>query len=221
ELKGGNNERTVIPLDADRPTMITEPIRNPVATVLPVAQPPAAPTEPYIKQVEARSEEPVKEEPAPVQQAPQRTFEFVVGEKVEPRAQEQRAPEPEEEVKRVNLYEDQESETPAPPPVNANVSQEPNTRIGEVRLSPAEHQARVEQRVQKVRELNLKLRTPNGLADLEREPAYKRRNVQLSETAHSTESNISRYSLSEEVDEQGERRVELKKNNPYLHDNVD
>ena len=88
-------------------------------------------------------------------------------------------------------------------------------------MSQAEHQARVEQRVAKVRELNLRLRTPNGLSDLEREPAYKRRNIQLTDATHSTDSSISRYTLSEETDENGERRVELKRNNPYLHDNVD
>ncbi len=65
------------------------------------------------------------------------------------------------------------------------------------------------------------MRTPNGLSDLEREPAYKRKNISLNETTQSTDSNVSRYTLSEETDENGERRVELKRNNPYLHDNVD
>ena len=51
--------------------------------------------------------------------------------------------------------------------------------MNEARLSQAEHLNRVEQRVSKVRELNQRLRTPNGLSDLEREPAYKRKNIQL------------------------------------------
>ncbi len=67
----------------------------------------------------------------------------------------------------------------------------------------------------------MRLRTPNGLNDLEREPAYKRKNIQLNDAKPSTDSNVSRYTLNEEVDENGERRVELKKNNNYLHDNVD
>jgi cell division protein FtsZ len=97
----------------------------------------------------------------------------------------------------------------------------PRTEVHEARWSQAEHQNRVEQRVAKVRELNQRLRTPNGLSDLEREPAYKRKNIHLNESTQSTDSNVSRYTLSEETDENGERRVELKRNNPYLHDNVD
>ena len=72
-----------------------------------------------------------------------------------------------------------------------------------------------------VRELNMRLRTPSGLNDLEREPAYVRRNITLNEGKHSTDSNVSIYTLNEETDENGERRVELRRNNPYLHDNVD
>ncbi|MBL7984401.1 MAG: hypothetical protein JNM91_05350 [Flavobacteriales bacterium] len=67
----------------------------------------------------------------------------------------------------------------------------------------------------------MKLRQPNGLADLEREPAYKRKNPTFSDTPHSSESSISRYSLSEETDENGERSVQLKKNNPFIHDQPD
>lgn len=67
----------------------------------------------------------------------------------------------------------------------------------------------------------MRLRTPNGLAEMEREPAFKRRNVQLNDTPHSTDSNVSRYTLSEGNDENGQRQVELRRNNPFLHDNVD
>jgi cell division protein FtsZ len=87
--------------------------------------------------------------------------------------------------------------------------------------SPAEHQARVEHRLSMMREMSMRLRTPNGLADMEREPAYKRRNVMLEEGRHSTDSNVSRYTLNEGSDENGQRQVELRRNNPFLHDNVD
>jgi cell division protein FtsZ len=72
-----------------------------------------------------------------------------------------------------------------------------------------------------MREMSMRLRTPNGLADMEREPAYKRRNVMLEEGPHSTDSNVSRYTLNEGSDENGQRQVELRRNNPFLHDNVD
>lgn len=236
EIRKEGNERTVIALDDDRPTMITEPIRNPVATVIPKAQPPQPEPqafEPYMKKVETQPEAqapPQIQQPAPPAYVPpQSTFEFVVDD----RAPQRNIPEPppampEPPVKRVNLYDEEEVNTVTPTnavvpptsPVNMPVKQD-RSEVNEARLTPAEHQARVEQRVATVRELNLRLRTPNGLTDLEREPAYKRRNIQLTDSTHSTDSNISRYSLSEETDENGERRVELKRNNPYLHDNVD
>jgi len=106
-------------------------------------------------------------------------------------------------------------------PKTEHVAPEARNEVTEARLTPAEHQNRVEQRVAQVRELNMRLRTPSGLNDLEREPAYVRRNITLNEGKHSTDSNVSRYTLNEETDENGERRVELRRNNPYLHDNVD
>jgi hypothetical protein len=38
---------------------------------------------------------------------------------------------------------------------------------------------------------------------------------------HSSVSQVSRYTLTEERDADGEKRVELRPNNSYLHDNVD
>ncbi len=208
------NTRTVIPLGADVPTMITQPIVNPVMASAPPAPvaPPAVEEpvfqEPYLKPVEAAVEAPK----APVP-APQRTIEFEKEQAPVARTQ-QPAPAPEKKV--FDLYE---TGSNAGHPGSAVEFQRPE--INEARLSQAEHQSRVEQRVAKVRELNQRLRTPNGLTDLEREPAYKRKNIQINESTQSTDSNISRYTLSEETDENGDRRVELKRNNPYLHDNVD
>jgi cell division protein FtsZ len=88
-------------------------------------------------------------------------------------------------------------------------------------FSPMEHQNRVEDRLARMREMTVKLRTPSGLSEMENEPAFRRKKVVLNEGPKSSDSNVSRYTLNEEVDENGERRVELRKNNPYLHDNVD
>lgn len=223
------NTRTVIPLDADRPTMITQPIVNPVTMSAPQAPapPPAveepAILEPYLKPVEAKVEPPVVvPEPvvsATVQQQP--TLEFPTPQpKVErpaPPVEAEPVKSPEAPEKRVfTLYDNT-----ATAPVTGNTAAEQRSEATEARLTPAEHQGRVNQRVARVRELNMRLRTPNGLSDLEREPAYKRKNITLNEGSHSTDSSVSRYTLSEETDENGERRVELKRNNPYLHDNVD
>jgi cell division protein FtsZ len=73
-------------------------------------------------------------------------------------------------------------------------------------------------RVARLKELNFKLlKSPGGLTELENEPAYKRRNINLDTTPHSSESQVSRYTLSEGDD----KKVEIKPNNSFLHDNVD
>lgn len=231
EVANEKNTRTVIPLDADRPTMITQPIVNPVSVSAPQAPAPpptvVEPTflEPYLKPMEAKVEPPaVLSVPVVSNTAPQQpTLEFPAQ---QPRMDQPSVPvvakmdpvkAPEVPEKRVfTLYDT----TPAQPSLDQGAT-EPRNEVAEARLTPAEHQNRVEQRVAQVRELNMRLRTPNGLSDLEREPAYKRKNITLNEGTHSTDSNVSRYTLNEETDENGERRVELRRNNPYLHDNVD
>ena len=67
----------------------------------------------------------------------------------------------------------------------------------------------------------MKLRLPGRISDLENEPAYKRRNITLDDISHSSESSVSHFSVDETVDENGERKIELRDDNPFLHDNVD
>lgn len=76
---------------------------------------------------------------------------------------------------------------------------------------------RSKDRVNKLRELSIKIKSTAGLSELENEPAYKRKNVQFSEVTPSSESHISRFSLAENE----ENQTELKSNNSFLHDNVD
>ncbi len=70
-------------------------------------------------------------------------------------------------------------------------------------------------------DVKMKLRLPGRISDLENEPAYKRRNVSLDDVSHSSESSVSHFSINEDVDENGERKIELRDDNPFLHDNVD
>ncbi|MBM71451.1 MAG: cell division protein FtsZ [Crocinitomicaceae bacterium] len=70
-------------------------------------------------------------------------------------------------------------------------------------------------------DVKMKLRLPGRIADLENEPAFKRRNVSLDDVNHSSESSVSHFSINEKVDENGERKIELRDDNPFLHDNVD
>jgi cell division protein FtsZ len=47
-------------------------------------------------------------------------------------------------------------------------------------------------------------------------PAYMRRNIELEETPDAREINVSQYNVVN-----GDNGPELKKNNSFLHDNVD
>lgn len=73
-------------------------------------------------------------------------------------------------------------------------------------------------RVSKLKDLSInKPKNPGSLEELERQPAYMRRNIELDNVNSSSESNISRYTLNSEP---GSKSI-LRENNPYLHDNVD
>jgi len=76
-------------------------------------------------------------------------------------------------------------------------------------------------RLRNLREISDRIKSPQGLTELEKEPAYKRRNVKLENIPHSSESEVSKYTLSEEKDGQGNSKSGLRPDNPYLHDNVD
>ena len=51
------------------------------------------------------------------------------------------------------------------------------------------------EREDRLKNISMKLRTPSGLTALEDEPAYKRDNVELEETPHSSESEVSKNHL--------------------------
>ena len=214
--------------------MITQPIANPVTGASAPAAPAPPPmakepeiSEPYIRTIEPKVEEaaPVANTPAantppaatPPTSAPlpQHTFEFsedALAPRVKPV---EKTPEPAPETVKHGLYDEVENTTGT-----ADASEQ-RSEVREARLTPNEHQMRVEERQARMREMNMRMKSPAAVAEYEREPAYVRKKVQLNDAPQSTDSNISRYSLSEGTDENGERRVELKRNNPYLHDKVD
>ena len=87
------------------------------------------------------------------------------------------------------------------------ISAEGNTREEQIRLA--------QERIKKLKELTLKMKTPEGLASLEKESAWQRKQVNLDNNSStpSKESNVSRYTLGE--------NNEIRPNNSFLHDNVD
>jgi cell division protein FtsZ len=72
------------------------------------------------------------------------------------------------------------------------------------------------ERILRLKDLSMKLRTTNGLQELENEPAYKRKQLSLNDVPHSSESQVSRFTLSND-----EGITEIRPNNSFLHDNVD
>lgn len=74
---------------------------------------------------------------------------------------------------------------------------------------------RTEERKRKMKEFNYKFKnSPSRIDEIEKQPAYKRMGIDLNETRN--ESNISRTSVN--TDDDG---IELRRNNSFLHDNVD
>ena len=73
------------------------------------------------------------------------------------------------------------------------------------------------ERESRLRSISMQLRTPSGLTSLEDIPAYKRNNIDISETPHSSDSEVSSFTLTNDEN----NITELKQNNTFLHDNVD
>jgi cell division protein FtsZ len=84
--------------------------------------------------------------------------------------------------------------------------------------SPEEQQRLTQERLERIQQYtNNRLKKVDGINELEKEPAFVRRNIQLSQTKFSEESSVSRFNVSS--DDHG--NVSLKSNNSFLHDNVD
>ena len=78
-----------------------------------------------------------------------------------------------------------------------------------------------QQRLDRIRNTSKQIKTSMTLTDMENEPAYKRRNIQLDDVDHSSESTQSRFTIGDIENEDGEKRTGLSDNNSFLHDNVD
>ena len=184
------------------------PVQQPVANTEPKADT-ANPLEPFLVKKEEPKAEEIQQryvaEPAQPQQTI--TFEITNAEAVV-------------ETPASDLFAETPAQHTASEPV-AEKMPEPELKVvpqPEVKKVEAEEQMRkAQERIQKLKELSLKLKTSQGLNELENEPAYKRRNIQLDNVAHSSESQVSRFTLTETED----KKVEIRPNNSFLHDNVD
>lgn len=76
-------------------------------------------------------------------------------------------------------------------------------------------QNRNEDRVNRLKDFNYKFQ--KQVDDLEKEPAYKRMGLELDQTTHSSDVNVSRLSVGTDDNDD----IQLRDNNSFLHDNVD
>ena len=106
------------------------------------------------------------------------------------------------------------TETPVNDVTQDPVSETPNI-VAEI--SREEQIKLAQERIRKLKEITLKMKSPEGLASLEKETAFSRKNINLENKNYSQESNVSRFTLSEGDD----KKVEIRPNNSFLHDNVD
>lgn len=73
----------------------------------------------------------------------------------------------------------------------------------------------LEERRQRLKNLSSKLNNPEVVNELENQPAYLRKGLSLDDVQHSSVSNLSKFTLSDDDE------PEVKDKNSFLHDNVD
>lgn len=112
-----------------------------------------------------------------------------------------------EEVKRFFLDDEMDEDT----------SFEGNATSHE--LTQEEQQRRTQERLERIRNYTSHLNSAEGLSELEREPAFKRRKINLDDNVSSSSDNTSRYEVSDPKN--SDNNTTLRGTNSFLHDNVD
>lgn len=156
-----------------------------------------------------------EKEPLPEESYPRRTIVF----DLEPREPEPRRIIHEEESEE-NKYEQKEIEIPVSEVLSRSSVKPVQKAEPEIQREIPEMEKMMNDRVQKLRALSEKLKThpplETHLAEIESVPAYKRRNIELSDVTPSSESQVPLYTVSEK-----DTNLEINKGNSYLHNNVD
>lgn len=116
-----------------------------------------------------------------------------------------------------NPFQNQYEQAPAQQAQNT-VTEHTSYGVDELKTDDSieEQLRKSKERILRLKDLSMKLRSTTGLQELENEPAYKRKQMQLKEVPHSSESQVSRFTLSSE-----DGQTEIRPNNSFLHDNVD
>ncbi|MFY7989809.1 MAG: cell division protein FtsZ [Fluviicola sp.] len=206
-------ERKVVKLEEEAKNEITTPLTSPTQQVVPTV---TSMEEPFLKSTveevkETVAENPVKEETVAVVEKTVLDLEWDLAETTNTThvetttvsVQTETVETVAEEPKRYFLEDETENKL--------NMIAEQETRSP---LSQEEIQRRNLERIERIQQYNNKLKKAEGLKELEDEPAFVRRNIQLDAVRKSDESRSSRFGLS---DDNGSLRT----NNSFLHDNVD
>lgn len=222
-------KKKYLDLGTDETTMISKPITSPTQSFETKVEPTLdnEAVMPYLKSETVQEiQEPLNDldeelNMESIMKEEQATFNF---ENTQPLELKKETPKPlpvvmEELKKKEKIIHYLEDDLEEESPVNEIPKTPENTTVE--RVSKEEQQQINEGRRERIQELSMKLRTPFGLSELENEPAYIRRKIKLEDTPHSSESEVSRFTLSEEEGQDGKTSGSIKSNNSFLHDNVD
>ena len=203
------------------PFLKQAPEPAPSAWNTPFEQRPMTPVEPPVTPPPVKTEWEMPEPPQPEPQPEEPTL-FTAP---EPEAETPEAPTGETGGK-VFLKLEEEPEAPEMPRAQAQPLPQPSTTGFTVRTVPSTPQPqpdlanRQKDRTLALKQVTSKFKTPQDLAPLENEPAYKRRKIMLDDVQPSDASTVSRYTLQTETDEDGNTYTQLSQNG-FLSDQVD
>ncbi len=187
-------EKKVQVLESDSRVEITDKLEKPTSTSEETQK-----DEPFIK---SNSSEPKDE---PVNTYNWEVQPAVEKEVVDNRAQDTEAREDKSEEVEIKKYtlEDEADD-------NSSVNYENQ-------LSPEEKQRKQQERLERIQQYTAQIKSADGLTELEKEPAFRRRKIHLEDETPSTRDNISRFEITKGDDDQNS----LRSSNSFLHDNVD
>ena len=209
-------EKKMLNLDDHHPTMITQPIESPIES--------ATDDAPMESTINEPAELSLDEEPFVVkkfnleEETEEQQVVAVNSNELVEETEETIAPSSDGKIR---FYLDEQEDVVEEKETNStqwNVSSA--SSLSEKDPSVEENKELTEQRLNRIKKESQKLKSPLGISELENEPAYKRRNIQLDDDfPRSEDSNVSKFSLGDQ-DENG-NNLGLSGNNSFLHDNVD
>jgi cell division protein FtsZ len=154
------------------------------------------------------------------EEEPDRTFVFEINQNAsEDHVDEKNEEQAIEDKQEYNSKEPEEAlETDAKKPFEVYIKTTDKNREKTItRPDRASLDLRSQERIERLKKLSMKLKSEAHIEEMENQPAYMRKNMDVDQSAPSEESEVSRYSL---YDEDG-TRIELRSGNSFLHDNVD